>query len=722
MLKHVNIFFYYLLVLMLIGPESSGASFSDQSVIIGNHVTTFSETIDIFPPATSLSVTGSWTRAITENITNGDFETSDSGNYLTAGDVSIISSDTILDANPGDSITVLPHSGNYMARIGSDQNSGNFAWDNRLLQSIPSGAKSLSFFYNLFTRDYSPLDNPAFFVRLNGEDVFASNTFHPNPDDEIDELARSTGWQEFIWDLSPYNSDYINLALYAGNTGDDLLPSWVYVDQITTYFVAASAHAVYHLTANDPLPSSGINNCQYDIDNSGWNTNFNFSVPEEGEHVLKYRCSDNAGNTSQIKTVRIVTDNTPPAPVADLSVDDITENSVLLSWSTSGNNNGLNHKAKYDLRFQKNCSNPDNFDYDSALNQSGLPSPSNSAGSEEFEVAGLNQDTDYCAGIKVVDEAPNYSSLSNIIQFTTLSTSDLVSFGDIIINELFWMGSSISSADEWLELKNTTDHDIDISNWYLTKLSSSVETIMYTVPNNTTIPAQGYLVISEYDASHSALKNEPDLIVGSGSTNNVDFALSNSELLITLYTDTDSIIDNAWDGNSPQQGIYDKNANIFYSMERTNNPGDGFDPLSWYSCIDIASNTDFFDIGSGERGTPGSQNRSENEPYNSAGIYPFLRLQVTNGNFVNFTLNNIISFDKFSFELTYLSDSVLQSISGQRQTNNQKNIGVSDLILGTCSDGNCTYQNNVKDINLTVTLSDSNNQLLILRSTPPKKD
>jgi hypothetical protein len=35
----------------------------------------------------------------------------------------------------------------------------------------------------------------------------------------------------------------------------------------------------------------------------------------------------------------------------------------------------------------------------------------------------------------------------------------------VVINELLWMGSSTSSADEWIELRNLTDQAVDLSNW-----------------------------------------------------------------------------------------------------------------------------------------------------------------------------------------------------------------------------------------------------------------
>jgi len=37
----------------------------------------------------------------------------------------------------------------------------------------------------------------------------------------------------------------------------------------------------------------------------------------------------------------------------------------------------------------------------------------------------------------------------------------------IIINEIAWMGTIVSSSDEWIELKNMSNEDIDLSNWKL---------------------------------------------------------------------------------------------------------------------------------------------------------------------------------------------------------------------------------------------------------------
>ena len=44
----------------------------------------------------------------------------------------------------------------------------------------------------------------------------------------------------------------------------------------------------------------------------------------------------------------------------------------------------------------------------------------------------------------------------------------------VVINELMWSGTSKSTADEYIELRNLTDGKVDLSGWSLTRLNSDV--------------------------------------------------------------------------------------------------------------------------------------------------------------------------------------------------------------------------------------------------------
>ncbi|MCD6334669.1 MAG: lamin tail domain-containing protein, partial [Candidatus Latescibacteria bacterium] len=54
-----------------------------------------------------------------------------------------------------------------------------------------------------------------------------------------------------------------------------------------------------------------------------------------------------------------------------------------------------------------------------------------------------------------------------VVLMTLVASSNIcaAASGDVVINELMWMGSTASSADEWIELRNTTDSEILLSGW-----------------------------------------------------------------------------------------------------------------------------------------------------------------------------------------------------------------------------------------------------------------
>lgn len=58
---------------------------------------------------------------------------------------------------------------------------------------------------------------------------------------------------------------------------------------------------------------------------------------------------------------------------------------------------------------------------------------------------------------------------SACIIFIVLSTCTLhaANRNDILINEIAWMGTNGSSSDEWIELLNTSDIAISLTNWTL---------------------------------------------------------------------------------------------------------------------------------------------------------------------------------------------------------------------------------------------------------------
>jgi predicted ribosomally synthesized peptide with SipW-like signal peptide len=183
--------------------------------------------------------------------------------------------------------------------------------------------------------------------------------------------------------------------------------------------------------------------------------------------------------------------------------------------------------------------------------------------------------------------------------------------GDVVINELMWMGSWGSEGpsiyDEWIELRNTTGSPINISGWQLTRKSGGSEVLMLTIGSGS-IPANGYFLMSNYakSSSSSALNVDPNL-VDSG------VSLANSDLQIKLYegdwNNIANLVDTADDGlGSPlaglTSGIYRK------SMARNSDPGANGTLLSnWHTTVDeLANDITYWKVEGSNYGTPGGPN------------------------------------------------------------------------------------------------------------------
>jgi hypothetical protein len=241
--------------------------------------------------------------------------------------------------------------------------------------------------------------------------------------------------------------------------------------------------------------------------------------------------------------------------------------------------------------------------FGNATNYSNSWIPLSAGNTESHTIGGLTAGQTYYFAIEAMDEVPNQASLSNS-PWAEAGTGISMLSGDVVINELMWCGSTVSYADEWIELRNMTSNSISLGNWDITKLSSGAEKLMLTIPSDKSISAGNYFLIANYseNSEKSKLNVPPGLV-------NTSVSLSNSTLQIKLYNGSwdsgGTLIDTASDGGSPLAG---DNLNK-YSMERNSSPGDGTLASSWHTATSSCS----FDSGAAERGTPGSVN-SNNPP------------------------------------------------------------------------------------------------------------
>ncbi|MBU4224170.1 lamin tail domain-containing protein, partial [Patescibacteria group bacterium] len=153
----------------------------------------------------------------------------------------------------------------------------------------------------------------------------------------------------------------------------------------------------------------------------------------------------------------------------------------------------------------------------------------------------------------------------------------------VVINEVAWMGTPASGSDEWIELYNRTDYEIDLNNWILYS-----ETDLKPYINlSGIIPAKGYYLIERTD-DNTVLGITADWKGSFGSTQGGGSGLDNGgENLILSYAST--TIDEVpycykWCG-----GI-SNNENYRYSMERYAPDVPGSDLSNWGTNIGLIKN------------------------------------------------------------------------------------------------------------------------------------
>ena len=200
-----------------------------------------------------------------------------------------------------------------------------------------------------------------------------------------------------------------------------------------------------------------------------------------------------------------------------------------------------------------------------------------------------------------------------------LSDGDL-SPGDVVINEVMWRGDwmqgqgeagDFEGNDEYIELHNTTDRDIRLDMWQISKGPvrddggmDAEGDIVVGIPPGSILPANGQFLIVDHTLEPytdgapqdgTSAYSYGDLVVNTYNDNRqARLYLNNQTMELTLRDPEGVVVDQAGDGGLPFAGgaiadSYESGGSITHlstsiiSMERRSTPGDGRDPASWYS-------------------------------------------------------------------------------------------------------------------------------------------
>lgn len=203
----------------------------------------------------------------------------------------------------------------------------------------------------------------------------------------------------------------------------------------------------------------------------------------ETTYFFAMTTSDEAANTSGMSNSPNGTtfDTTAPGRVIDLFTTGTTGTTVTLTWTATGDNGyspiGIplgGRASSYDLRFLIGTPVTE-ANFGGATPVAGLPAPQAVGTVESFTVTGLTSGNRYYFGLKVVDEIPNTSTLSNSVYG---QTGDVVAPSGIIdLRVTGSTGSTISLAwtapgddgaagqANFYELRSRTDVPITAANF-----------------------------------------------------------------------------------------------------------------------------------------------------------------------------------------------------------------------------------------------------------------
>lgn len=179
---------------------------------------------------------------------------------------------------------------------------------------------------------------------------------------------------------------------------------------------------------------------------------------------------------------------------------------------------------------------------------------------------------------------------------TSLITTGTWAQESVIINEVMWMGSSVSDRDEWIELRNLSNQEVDISHWKLYGAVAGYNGHLEIPAKQSIAPNGLYLIANKYETDKTSNLNT-QVNLRSTSINLDDNYFINGPLILKNRNNME--IDRTPVQTTWPAGL---NAETKHSMQR--------DPeLNWYSCTNLlCASVTFWDIVSQDYGTPGAEN------------------------------------------------------------------------------------------------------------------
>ena len=209
--------------------------------------------------------------------------------------------------------------------------------------------------------------------------------------------------------------------------------------------------------------------------------------------------------------------------------------------------------------------------------------------------------------------------------------------GDVVINEIAWMGTEASSGDEWIELANNTNTPINIKDWSIHGADSK-DCLNFTDADGNrswVVPSYGYLIYASHedDVNNSEMETNVDIWDATISM------INSSPGQVVLYdaqncagTEIDRV-------NQPTGGWFAGNSTDRTTMERIDPNAAGVEEANWVTNDPDVARNGLDASQSPINGTPKSKNSATNSATNSppTAAFTYSPLSPTTQQTVQFT-------------------------------------------------------------------------------------
>ncbi|MBI3274056.1 MAG: lamin tail domain-containing protein [Candidatus Colwellbacteria bacterium] len=185
----------------------------------------------------------------------------------------------------------------------------------------------------------------------------------------------------------------------------------------------------------------------------------------------------------------------------------------------------------------------------------------------------------------------------------SFNTAQPASNGKVVINEVAWMGGSsdfgLTSTDEWIELKNVSNSEVDVSNWQLIDKAEQIKINLSSVGGDKIVKSGQFILLERTD--DNSVPNVPADLIYSNTLNNSDEG-------VRLFDSQCNLVDGVLANPDWPAGDNIQKRTMERSLD-----------LSWHTYNGTAQNSIF--------GTPKKENSAQTIVYSGGGgggsvIYP----------------------------------------------------------------------------------------------------